>query len=286
VNSNGFEREKNKDAGTYNPCSYRLVALTLISVIAIVSAIGIFTYLKHRSLKDEVFIERAYASTSRVKSYRVKSVQLVTEQHKTGKVVHKFIGELEVAGEGRFRHRLSTSTVFEGQAQMSKPECDPEESIVVNKKLYRRCGSRPWQAEEIPASVPLSPHSGVNHPLAYLANLTEVTELPGDRIDGIPVRVFQGRLDASKEAQRLWPDLEAYPVDVRQRIVARKEAYSKATITLTIWIGSKDFLIRRIHIHLDYPGSPYDNPYISEGTYEFSDFNAPIVIEPPIKQNR
>ena len=229
----------------------------------------------------------AQQATAAVQLYRFHSIQTVKNDDRFGSITSfEILGEANAPSE--LRLVMSSSLEFANVVGPSagQQDCLQEEFILISDTSYSRCDDGPWAVKKADESISV-PGLYLSESLGFLIDLEDVRQLSDSIIEGTTVLTFEGMVNPAIRAAEMWPDeavSEDRPADVQERKIAVRTAFVQgASITVRVFIGEEDSLIRRLEETVTYPGSEVDVPYTSEYRLDFYDFGAPISIAPPVK---
>ncbi len=126
---------------------------------------------------------------------------------------------------------------------------------------------------------------GKEHTQSILGQLSGVEELLVERIDGIPCRHYQGRIDFEKNIEEqiasLDPDEPGYE-RMLEFLESQIESMKRIETNIHVWVGIDDGFIRQSNYAVQIPDEYEDGPYSSNTFLRYYDFNMPVVIEAPL----
>ena len=250
-----------------------LMRPALAAAAVVVAAIAVSLVLQLSGATPGGPIARAYAATAGLQSYRM-----------TGSTTYTGNGQ---SAEGAFEWAFAAPDRYRGKLTT---EDDIQEFIIVGDQQYARdsgSGRSRGTAFVITNSL-FSPIPSREGTLRLLDSLTELEQLPDEKIDGIEVLHYRGRVDIDRildeqlagiEPESLEYEATAEALDVQRAI----------SIEVELWIDKEKYWIRQMRQDVRAPTTVSD----AEGTRQagsagystvvrYSGFDEPTEIEPPI----
>jgi len=159
---------------------------------------------------------------------------------------------------------------------------DLEETIIIRDEIYSQepeeLGTNVQKAIAISLSRSIP---NKENTLGILNSLIDLKELPDENIDGIACLRYRGRIDnesmVEEQKAKLDPASPHY-----DEILKSLEDQPKIEITVELWIGKDDYLIRQMKQDTQMPSKETGELDISSSVIKYYDFNEPITIEPPL----
>ena len=212
------------------------------------------------SLGPGGLIAEAYAATMSLQSYRMTGSIKSTLEGKTSEATF----ETEFVAPDRYRGKATT-------------DGDVVEFIIIGDKQYIRDSD---QSRTTSVAVAGSSILGKEEALKLLDSLTDLEELPDEKIDGVDCLHYRGRVDMDRMVEeqkaRLDPAQPGY-----EEILKGLEQLRNMKIEVELWIGKDDYLIRQMKQDTQVPSEDIGQWDTSSAMWKFYDFNEPITIEPP-----
>ncbi len=124
--------------------------------------------------------------------------------------------------------------------------------------------------------------------LDLLDELTAVEKLPEEEIEGIRCLHYIGRLDIEKRIEELKRNIQKsstesdIPVMSDEQMEEVFEGMRSIDISYELWIGKDDYLLRQMKVEQTGPSGDDGEDMFVSMVMRYSDFNQPIVIEPPL----
>lgn len=209
--------------------------------------------------------ENSQSVNTSLQSYRMTSSVTSTFEGKT--TVSSY--EMEYAAPDRY-HMKKTS----GE--------DLEEVIIIGDEIYSQepeeLGTNVQKAIAISLSRSIP---GKENTLEIINSLTDLKELPDENIEEITCLHYRGRIDnesmVEEQKAKLDPASPHY-----EEILKSLEDRPKIEITVELWIGKDDYLIRQMKQDTQMPSKETGELDTSSSVIKYYDFNEPITIEPPL----
>ena len=237
-----------------------------LAAIPVVIVLIVLLVLQPWSSFPGGIMAKAYATTEGLLSYRTSSSHSITYN---GTTVDYSEVEAEYAAPDRYRGKLtfrfrdpltwslSTGTFEVITIDHYKHYVWVVDSTTDNLYVIFNYGWRPNKAFTVSAGNLSSPDLWDHLP-------TKMEKLPDERIAGADCYHLRGEVD--------W-----------ERLAEQEEitASLNTTVTVVVWIGKDDYLVRQVNMNaqiFESDGEVYTGSY----TAEYYDFNEPIEIEPPL----
>ncbi len=209
--------------------------------------------------------ENSQSVNTSLQSYRMTSSVTSTFGGKT--TVSSY--EMEYAAPNRY-HMKKTS----GE--------DLEEMIIIGDEIYSQepeeLGTNVQKAIAISSSRSIPSKENT---LEILNSLIDLKELPDENIDGIACLRYWGRIDnesmVEEQKAKLDPASPHY-----DEILKSLEDQPKIEITVELWIGKDDHLIRQMKQDTQMPSKETGELDTASSVMKYYDFNEPITIELPL----
>lgn len=117
--------------------------------------------------------------------------------------------------------------------------------------------------------------------LKMLDSLTDLQELPNEKIDGTVCLHYRGRVDMEKQIEQMKANLD--PSDPHDKqLLEEVEQLRNWKTEVELWIGKHDYLIRQMKHDWQVPVEDTGRWETSSVTIKYYDFNKPITIEAPV----
>jgi len=207
---------------------------------------------------------KAYAATENLQSYRMfyNSITQPAEGETSG-----FTTESEFVAPERYHVKL----IADG---------DVTEFIFIGDKSYARNGDL---SKNITLAVSRSSSSFLAKEitLKILDGLTDLQELPDEKMDGTDCLRYHGRVDMEKQVEEIKAALDlSDPND--KRLLEEVEQLRNWRTEVELWIGKHDYLIRQMNCDWQVPVEDTGRWDASSATVKYYDLNELITIEPPL----
>jgi len=169
---------------------------------------------------------------------------------------------------------------------MTEPSKEQEEFIVIGEKQYVKNTS--MSRNLISATITgFSSLLKKETTLSYLDMLTDIEELPDENINGTDTIHYRGTIDIEQQIAEARRSIQ----EARDRNSAERptdeeidrdlDGMRSVNTIIELWIGKDDYLIRKMTMARQVRDSGvWDTSSLT--SFEFYDFNEPIVIEPPL----
>jgi len=200
-------------------------------------------------------VDKAYAATVELQTYRTFSSITSNIEGKTSEVTF----ETEFVAPDRYHAKTTTNG-------------DWLEFIIIGDKQYVR-DSDPSRK----TSIAVSSSSILNKEdtLELLGSLTDLENLPDEKIEGIDCLHYRGRVDMERMIEEQKAGLD--PTHLRyEEMLKGLEQLRDMKTEVELWIGKDDYLIRQVKQDMQVPLEG-----TSSAMVKYYDFNEPITIEPP-----
>ena len=126
--------------------------------------------------------------------------------------------------------------------------------------------------------------------LGYLTIMTDIEELPEERIDGVMTIHYQGKWDIeqliekSKRSMQEARDALGHEQPTDEEIDQSLDIMRSTNYIIDLWTGKDDYLPRQMILEqYEKNGESWD--HISTSSFRLYDFNEPITIEPPVSED-
>jgi len=162
-----------------------------------------------------------------------------------------------------------------------------QEMIVIGEDVYtndERNAAGVYTGIAISSSVS-SMIPSKEHTRETLEQLTDVTELEIERIDGVAYRHYRGRMDFVKGLEEqiagLDPEQPKYE-DMLEALESQIEMMEEIISNIEVWVGRNDGFVRQISFEVQLPSEEGEQLYTQNMLLKYYDFNESIIIEPPL----
>jgi len=234
---------------------------TALAIGAAVIVLAVLLVTQPWGLSPQSVMVKAYAATESLQSYRMFSSIKSTLEGETSEATF----ETEFVAPDRHR----------GKATMNG---DWFEFIIVGDKQYI------WDSDPSrKTSVRVSSSSILSKEdtLKIIDSLTELEKLPDEPMDGTDCIHYRGRVDMERKVEELKAKLDSRQPHYEEMLKGLEDMRNMKT-EVEIWIGKEDYLIRQIKRDTQVPSEDTGMLDTSSSVVKYYDFNAPIIIEPPL----
>ncbi len=181
--------------------------------------------------------------------------------------------ELTFEGEFAAPDRYRVKMVEDGETR---------EAILIGNRFFVSQGATPRNAM-LALIVSSSSFLTKEMTLNTLNSLVELEELPDEKVDNVDCFHYRGRVDIAKELRLDEAEARLDPQDPEyQNMLKEIEQAHAINLTVELWIGKEDYLIRQAVQTGQLPaetGGQWDTYAMTMKNY---DFNKPITIELPL----
>ena len=242
---------------------WRRLALVAIPIVAILIALTVLQPWNSFPGPQSV-IAKAYAATTELQSYRM-SYSSITR---------------DIEGEAS---KLTTESEFvapESYYVKLLVDGDVTEFIITGGKQYAK-NIDPSRNVSFAVARSSSSFLTKEVTLQMVDDLTDLRELPDEKIDGTHCLHYRGRVDMEKQIEEAKANLDpSNPHDAR--LLEEVEQLRNWKTEVELWIGKHDYLIRQMKHDWQVPVEDTGRRATSSVTIKYYDFNKPITIGPPV----
>ncbi|MGD9142291.1 MAG: zf-HC2 domain-containing protein [Dehalococcoidia bacterium] len=242
----------------------------IIGLAAVAVLVIAFVQPWSASEEPKAVLARTQEAVADIQYYRSVSFITITAEGQTSS------SQMEVDFATPDRYRISITG--DGQA---------EEFIIIGETQYVTNDAFGW----VTIKVFPDNYSSIlkkEATLELLDELTGVEKLPEEEIEGIRCLHYIGRLDMEKRIEEMKSAIREsnaesdIPAISDEQMEEIAEGMRSIDVSYELWIGKDDYLLRQMKVEQTVPGGDDGEDMFASMVMRYSDFNQPIVIEPPL----
>ena len=251
--------------------------IILVAVLLVIVGLGTAWYL-NKDYKMQAFAQKTVFRMASAPSYRATGLDTTTDAGSTKEVREQF----SYVAPDSVQTRYLTSARQPGSDMPVSIGCRDQEIIIIASTRYQRCNDpdadpKGWRTDSYNTPVfdttlfqPWTRYS-------WVKKIKEEEET--QQINGVPTRIFSGRVPNEREAATIWSKAEGLSGKGVKSAEARARFIRDAVVDITVWVREEDGYIARFLMNKTVPGLLGSQKETVD--YVYSDFGQVSPIAPP-----